>query len=36
MIGCFAYKINSFFPIMMVHPRRWCFKLNEEQPILVH
>ena len=34
-IGCLAY--NSFFPLVVMHAqRRYCLKVNVEQPILVH
>jgi hypothetical protein len=34
-IGCFARNINYFFPLV-VHARRWCSNLNEEQAISAH
>ena len=35
-IGCFAYSIYNFFPLVTVHAWRKCSKLNGEQSILVH
>ena len=34
-IGCFAYSINNFFPLVM-HAQRYCLSLNEKQLISVH
>ena len=34
-VGSFGCIVNNFFPLV-VHARRLCLNLNEEQPISVH